>query len=557
MPNQSPRPAAPAIDRSPSALRFLPLALLLALEVWILRERFTTDALLGRDLPWVPVLRAARFNLPWGLAVLAAVAACGLRRWSSVFETLSASAPEARVRLKAALVHGVSFATFYLLTGWLLERELGSSASWAVLCAWTLAGVCLICSLLATSCALRPLTRALWSLRRTLCVGLVAGSAGFLAADHLSETWPYADPLVRGTLWLSHAFLSFLVEACVYDAEACVLGTASFPVHVTKSCSGYEGVSLFLVFFGLFLCLARERLRLARALWLLPLGALCVWILNALRIALLVVVGETVSPEVAIKGFHVYAGWPLVIAVALAAVALATRLEIFAAQSGGAARSAARVAQHTVNPTAVYLGPLLALVTAAMIGGAFTTTPRALVPLELLAAAAVLWIYRRAYPRPSERTLDLGAFLWGLLAFAAWIALHPGPDPATATPFAWQASFTPLALGLWWTAAILASVVLHPVIEELCFRGYLLRRLSRADFESLPSGQFGILALLLSSLAFGLLHANWLGGIAAGVIYALALRRRGRLSDAIVAHATTNAALLTCASLSGAWWLWS
>ena len=67
-----------------------------------------------------------------------------------------------------------------------------------------------------------------------------------------------------------------------------------------------------------------------------------------------------------------------------------------------------------------------------------------------------------------------------------------------------------------------------------------------------------VLMLLVSSAAFGALHGQlWPAGAVAGLVYALALKGRGRLGDAIVAHATTNALLACCASLTGNWSLWS
>jgi membrane protease YdiL (CAAX protease family) len=65
-----------------------------------------------------------------------------------------------------------------------------------------------------------------------------------------------------------------------------------------------------------------------------------------------------------------------------------------------------------------------------------------------------------------------------------------------------------------------------------------------------------VTGLLVSSLAFGLLHKRLLAGFLAGLCYALAFRARGRLADAVIAHAVTNAVLVLFALLAGAWGLW-
>jgi CAAX prenyl protease-like protein len=69
--------------------------------------------------------------------------------------------------------------------------------------------------------------------------------------------------------------------------------------------------------------------------------------------------------------------------------------------------------------------------------------------------------------------------------------------------------------------------------------------------------RFSWLALLVSSLLFGLLHGDrWFVGILAGALYALVLLRRGRIGDAVAAHATTNALLAVDVLAFHHWHLW-
>ena len=57
-----------------------------------------------------------------------------------------------------------------------------------------------------------------------------------------------------------------------------------------------------------------------------------------------------------------------------------------------------------------------------------------------------------------------------------------------------------------------------PVAEELAFRGFLIRRLISSDFEALGFRAFTYTSLLLSSVAFGLLHGDrWFAGAVAGI----------------------------------------
>jgi CAAX prenyl protease-like protein len=65
------------------------------------------------------------------------------------------------------------------------------------------------------------------------------------------------------------------------------------------------------------------------------------------------------------------------------------------------------------------------------------------------------------------------------------------------------------------------------------------------------------MALLVSSLLFGLLHGNrWVEGTAAGLLYGMMILRRGRIGDAVAAHATTNALLALYVLAFHHWQLW-
>jgi CAAX prenyl protease-like protein len=109
----------------------------------------------------------------------------------------------------------------------------------------------------------------------------------------------------------------------------------------------------------------------------------------------------------------------------------------------------------------------------------------------------------------------------------------------------------------WLTFRTLAAVVTVPIAEELAFRGFLMRRLVSADFESVDWRRFAFFPVLISSVAFGVLHGDrWLAGTIAGVLYAVALHWRGRIGDAVAAHAVTNALLAAWVLSSGNWGLW-
>jgi CAAX prenyl protease-like protein len=110
---------------------------------------------------------------------------------------------------------------------------------------------------------------------------------------------------------------------------------------------------------------------------------------------------------------------------------------------------------------------------------------------------------------------------------------------------------------MWLVLRVVGAVITVPIAEELAFRGYLLRRIHAADFESVSFQKVSLTALAVSSVAFGLMHGNrWIAGSPAGLAYALVLRRRGRIGEAVAAHAVTNALLAVWVIARGEWGLW-
>jgi CAAX prenyl protease-like protein len=145
----------------------------------------------------------------------------------------------------------------------------------------------------------------------------------------------------------------------------------------------------------------------------------------------------------------------------------------------------------------------------------------------------------------------------GIAVFALWIGFDRLFSPAAGAMPSQLAAATRLARDSWLVFRVLAAVVTVPIAEELAFRGFLYRRLIAADFESVSFRRFSWIAILVSSVIFGALHGTrWPVGILAGGLYALVLLRRGRLGDAVAAHATTNALIAVDVLAFHRWQLW-
>jgi CAAX prenyl protease-like protein len=84
-----------------------------------------------------------------------------------------------------------------------------------------------------------------------------------------------------------------------------------------------------------------------------------------------------------------------------------------------------------------------------------------------------------------------------------------------------------------------------------------MRRMTAEDFEAVPFQSVRWLALSATAIVFGLAHgAMWLPGMAAGLAYGLIVVRRGRIGEAVAAHATTNALIAVSVLGWNQWQLW-
>jgi exosortase E/protease (VPEID-CTERM system) len=388
-------------------------------------------------------------------------------------------------------------------------------------------------------------------------LGAATGSAAWAAGVASGQLWQH---LQSTTLHLVLALMWPFSERIVFDPAEAVIGTESFIVQVSPECSGVEGIGLITVVMTAYLISARQRLRFPRALWLLPLAITLSFLGNAVRIASLIAVGVYASPDVALSGFHSKAGWLLFCGLALSLIALAQRVSWFARDELESPLSAAAMpeADASWNPAATYLTPLLALIATSLLTALFSTGFDAWYGLRILAVFGALWQQRRHLPRlawpPSWHAPVIGASVFLLWL---WLVPEPAAERVDGLRAGLAALGRPWSVG-WIAVRALGTVTAVPIAEELAFRGFLLRRLIDRDFTAVPETRLTLWAVLGSSLAFALLHPG--AGVAAGlagVAYACAQRARGRLADAIVAHAVTNACIAAYVLLGGADWLWS
>jgi exosortase E/protease (VPEID-CTERM system) len=422
----------------------------------------------------------------------------------------------------------------------------GRSLTWLV--GWlTAATGMIICLWLSAAPA-----SAWWRLARqqrsaallAMLAGLIAWGSGHLA----QELW---TPLTAVTLQSAYRLLSIIYGEVYIDPAGALLGVNAFLVEIGAACSGYEGMALITVFVSLYLWLFSRELRFPHALLLLPIGIIAIFAANLLRIVALVAIGASISPEIAIKGFHSQAGWIGFSIVALAVIAATHRYFLLTTTSN----EIAQPPDMATAPATALLTPQLVLLGSSMLVAALSGELALLYPVTVAITVAVLWYFRHHYKpllvAPSWRSVAIG-----IAVFLMWIVTVPD-NVARSRDMAAALAAMPIWLSTGWIIfRALGSIVTVPIVEELAFRGYLTRRLIATDFECVAPGTFTWLSFLASSVLFGLMHDNWLAGTLAGAAFALALYQRGQIIDSITAHMTSNALIALLTLTTGNWQLW-
>lgn len=182
-------------------------------------------------------------------------------------------------------------------------------------------------------------------------------------------------------------------------------------------------------------------------------------------------------------------------------------------------------------------------------------------PLQaLLCGAALLW-FRRDY-----RFAPMGprAVAWGVaagaLALAVWVAPQAvfGAAPRVGSGF----DPTPLAgePGLYWAvllARLVRLAVVVPFVEEVFWRGFLLRYLADEDFARVAY-RFQPLAFGVVVAGFTFEHgsADWLPAAFVGALYNAVAIRTQSLGACVLAHAVTNAGLGAYILATRQWGFW-
>lgn len=457
--------------------------------------------------------------------------------------SMPATIAEAPVSMPWLFVHGMLLVPFALLS---MRLYRGGSTPFLLLAAgWHGFGLAAALALLAAVAPLKSWYGSLQHAGRLPAYALLPAAGALLAFKASQSMW---GPAAALTFRLAGLIVRPFCPALISDPATLTLTTDHFSVQVSEVCSGLEGVGLMLAFCSAWLWYFRREYVFPRALIIFPIAVLAIFLLNSLRIAALVLLGDAGHQQMAAVGFHSQAGW---IAFNMAAFGVA-----FAARrSSWLGRSIPDPQRAAHDATSAYLLPLLAILATGMIAHALSSGFDLWYPARFVSAAVVLCIFHSSY-----RNLNW-SFSWrgvaaGAAVFAVWSAFahfltEPAPPPVDL------ANLSGPLRAAWISCRAAAAIITVPLAEELAYRGYLMRRIVQADFEGVALTDVSFAAIAISAVVFGITHGSfWLPGIIAGLVYALVAVKTGKIGESVVAHATTNSLVAVQVLLFGQWQLW-
>ncbi|MGH8094758.1 MAG: CAAX prenyl protease-related protein [Chthoniobacterales bacterium] len=180
-------------------------------------------------------------------------------------------------------------------------------------------------------------------------------------------------------------------------------------------------------------------------------------------------------------------------------------------------------------------------------------------PLQTLLCGALLIFFRREYELHRVRR-PIFVVAVALFVFLLWIApqqfLHFPARRIGFNPDRWAAEPR-----LYWITLVLRFlrlVIVVPLVEEIFWRGLLLRYFVAENFEAVPFGAFSWPSFTIVTFAFALSHsvADWPAALITGALYNFVAYRTKSLSSCVLAHGLTNLSLGLWIMATGQWGFW-
>lgn len=103
---------------------------------------------------------------------------------------------------------------------------------------------------------------------------------------------------------------------------------------------------------------------------------------------------------------------------------------------------------------------------------------------------------------------------------------------------------------------LIGLAILVPIVEEIFWRGFLMRWIIDPDWQKQPIGRFTLPSFLWITLLFTLAHPEWFAAAVYCILINILMYWKKDLWNCVVAHATSNLLLGVYVLYFGAWELW-
>jgi len=182
-----------------------------------------------------------------------------------------------------------------------------------------------------------------------------------------------------------------------------------------------------------------------------------------------------------------------------------------------------------------------------------------LFPLQTFICAGVLiWYWRQYDFHGLKRVLFTLAI--GLLVFVLWISPQAFFGFGARTEGFNPETFAGQPAAYWSTVLLrfLRLVIVVPLVEEIFWRGFLLRYFINDKFETVPFGAFSWLSFAVVTIGFTFAHssADWIAAAITGALFNLVAYRTKSLGACVIAHALTNLLLGIWIMNTKQWGFW-
>ncbi|SRR5579862_411217 len=178
-------------------------------------------------------------------------------------------------------------------------------------------------------------------------------------------------------------------------------------------------------------------------------------------------------------------------------------------------------------------------------------------PLQTFVCGALLLRFRREYPLAKPRAAGFAALV-GIVVLAVWIS----PQELFGAQRRYEGFDPAMVRGIWYLPSLFLRfvrlVAVVPLLEEIFWRGFLLRYLIDADFERVPFGALRPIPFALVTLFFALAHLgpDFAPALVTGALYNVVACRTRSLGACVFAHALTNLLLGFYIMTTGQWGFW-